>query len=217
MIAKMIVIPSSHHLQTQVDTTHGKVTFACTSQLLFAQSLSQQLWTEFNRIYDANEFVSQVPIKEFVLVSDLKFNGGCWPAVPVYELETLYIDCSLMHHAPPTDRMNYYRNLIHHEIFHMLEFKVLDAECHDQCVLECCDDDGWERQGGAFVSHYAALNVREDRAETFSHMMTSNGHPETMIDTKEAKGRGDDSQTLQRKSAIISRFLSFHYANLVAA
>lgn len=130
------------------------------------------------------ELIARAKLKRVVLCEGLALSGQLRAAVPDWEHDTLYLDVS----RGRTSKL-YQNRVLHHEFFHFLDYK------DDGKVYR---DDDWAKlnspgfkygSGGAkvqdnrktgvptteyagFVDHYATTGVEEDKAETFTYMIT---------------------------------------------
>jgi len=139
------------------------------------------------------ELVKRSGLKRVVLCGDLAFDGQRRNAIPDYEHDTLYLDV-----ARGAYDKNYLRKVIHHEFFHVIDYR------DDGLVYE---DKDWKKlnpprfqygEGGrfaqdkpttsllnedepGFLNHYSTTGVEEDKAELFANLIVEPSYIETRI------------------------------------
>ncbi|MBY0456729.1 MAG: hypothetical protein K2V38_05295 [Gemmataceae bacterium] len=163
-----------------VKTTHGKIEGKAADKKAVA-AYTSLLVTEFG-LYPT-DLVKRTQLKRIVLCDELAFAGQRRTAIPDYEHDTLYFDVVRGDHDK-----TYQRKVIHHEFFHVVDWK------DDGLVYE---DDRWAAlnpkdfkygTGGknaqdkpdtsvltdkypGFLNHYSTTGVEEDKAEVFANMI----------------------------------------------
>jgi hypothetical protein len=168
------------------------------------------LASEFLRYPPA--FVAKSGLKRIILCRELNFMGQKRTAVPDFEHDSLYLDVVMGDYDS-----DYQRRVIHHEFFHMVDYKD-DGELYS--------DKSWARfnprdfqygSGGAqmqddphsgvrskrqgFLNRYSTSGVEEDKAELFAYMMTD-------YDQIESLAASDPviRKKLQAMKALLSNF-----------
>ncbi len=155
------------------------------------------------------DFVRRSMLKRIVLCRGLSFNGQYRAAVPDFEHDTLYLDVMAGVHS-----RDYQRRAIHHDFFHMIDWRD-DGELYSDQQwarlnpdtfrygrggAKMQDDPGsgepWDEAG--FVTRYATSAVEEDKAELFAHMMTAYAR---------VVQRAASDSTLRRKVAFMKALL----------
>ncbi|MBC8066091.1 MAG: hypothetical protein H7Y17_14760 [Chlorobia bacterium] len=137
-----------------------------------------QEWSRYPRGLMAKAKVAKVVFSE-----KLSLNGQLRAAVPAFDLETMYFDPALGAHAP-----TYQRGVVHHEFFHMLDFRMgrlkLDPDWMALNPKEFKYGSGGKNmrtQGvgnltteiPGFLTPYGTSALEEDKAELFAHLIVS--------------------------------------------
>ena len=153
-------------------------------------------------------------LKRIVLCRDLAFNGQKRSALPDFEHDTLYLD--VWRGSP--DR-SYQRLVIHHEFFHLIDYKD-DGELYSDAKWARLNSDKFRYgRGGVtmqndgssgslsdipgFLTRYATSGVEEDKAELFGHMMTEYA----IVEKRAAKDRVIHEKMAHMK-ALMAKFCS---------
>ncbi len=131
------------------------------------------------------DVIKRADLERIILCEDLVFDGQRRGAIPDWANNTLYLDVARAAYDP-----HYQRIVIHHEFFHMIDFR-------DDGVID--DDQGWKAlnppsftygKGGkfyqsqlglgvpdnsliGFLNRYSTTGVDEDKAEVFANMMVN--------------------------------------------
>lgn len=128
-----------------------------------------------------NKFIKQSGLKCIVLCKNLSYAGQERSSIPDFRRRLLYVDTK---HAVDEE---YYRLIIHHEYFHIIDHFMLSENCHDNNWSKLNNSDFNYGSGGVnmrdsccgnlaqnipgFLTRYSTSAVEEDRAELFSHMI----------------------------------------------
>lgn len=158
-------------------TEHGVVSYQPVTNMNVANRLIDLFQKEVELYRPI--WQKSIQVHSVYLVTRLYFNGEKWSAVPILDIDgdgnRLFIDCELVDLTRNGEI--YYRRLLHHEMFHIMEYCALSADqedyidgawstltpaylCNNQRVCHPCNDD--------FVSHYSRVSPKEDRAEVYS-------------------------------------------------
>ena len=131
------------------------------------------------------ELVRRSRLKRVVFCTDLSFAGEVRGAIPDFEHDTLYIDIV----SGAYDK-SYLRKGIHHEYFHMLDYRD-DGLVYQDTEWKSLNSPGFAYGDGGksvqsipttslltadypgFLNHYSTTGVEEDKAELFANMMVS--------------------------------------------
>jgi hypothetical protein len=122
-------------------------------------------------------------LKRVVLCEDLAFEGQRRSAVPDFEHDTLYLDVARGTHQP-----QYQRKVIHHEFFHIIDYRDDGQIYTDERWSSLNRPDFKYGTGGkfaqdqpdtgvltekfpGFLNHYSTTGVQEDKAEIFAYMI----------------------------------------------
>jgi hypothetical protein len=163
-----------------VNTVHGEIRgrFADLENLATYIPILASEWN----IYPP-ELVEKSGLRRLVLCEDLEFAGQRRTALPDFEHHDLYLDVGRGRYSE-----SYVRKVIHHEFFHVIDFRddgALYAD-EDWAALNSAhfryggggrnaqDDPGVsvisdERSG--FLNRYCMTGVEEDKAELFAQML----------------------------------------------
>jgi hypothetical protein len=122
-------------------------------------------------------------LKRIVLCRDLAYNAQKRAAVPDFEHDTLYLDV-----LRGGSNRSYQRLVIHHEFFHLIDYKDDGALYSDAEWARLNGEKFRYGRGGVtmqndgssgllsnipgFLTRYGTSGVEEDKAELFGHMMT---------------------------------------------
>lgn len=175
-------------LSFPVKTTHGMIagTNAVSKELKDYISLFVQ---EFG-LYPP-DLVRRSQLKRVVLCSELSFGGQRRNAIPDFEHDTLYFDVSRGAH-----NQSYLRKVIHHEYFHLIDYRYDGNVYKDDC-WESLNPDNFAYGGGGaavqdmsrtsiltdqipgFLNHYSTTGVEEDKAEFFANMIVDHKYVES--------------------------------------
>ncbi len=129
-------------------------------------------------------FAKKVRLRRVVFVSNLREANKSIPSLPNFE-GGLLLD--IVPDSPGEDA--YLRRLIHHEVFHFMDYADDDQLSQDDAWTSLNDEyfvygfggrferrgrsSGFGSGGPGFVSGYARSALEEDKAETFAFMMTA--------------------------------------------
>ena len=128
-------------------------------------------------------FLKQSGLRRVILCRNLFYAGQKRAAVPDFRGRSLYIDANYV-----VDK-EYFRLIIHHEFFHVVDYFLLNKGCNNDKWLELNDAGFQYGSGGAnrrepicgrltrslpgFLTIYSTSAMEEDRAELFSHMVVN--------------------------------------------
>ncbi len=129
------------------------------------------------------ELVQRAQLKRVVFCTGLSFAGQRRNAVPDFEHDTLYLDVSRGKHS-----QLYLRKVIHHEFFHIIDYRDDGAVYRDDSWSSLNAADFQYGTGGAaaqdrantsilttqfpgFLNHYSTTGVEEDKAEVFANLI----------------------------------------------
>lgn len=190
-----------------IDTPHGPIEYAET--VATQSDLWQLLFQELRR-YQIDTKQEIFPAIRLCLVKELYFVESKWPALPHYYYERdkddkvrvdLYLDCSdyfqpMIEASRKGILREYYKQLLHHEMFHVIENVVLTPESRQKLEsnwMQLPADTKYAFRSGehyleqyynshgsdenrdnnaivprGYASAYATSSAVEDRAETFA-------------------------------------------------
>lgn len=167
-----------------VETSHGAIT-GVRSNRRELSSYAELFVDEFRR-YPA-EAVAKTGIKRIVLCKDLAFAGEPRAAIPDYDHTVMYYDTVRAAYSAV-----YQRATIHHEFFHMIDWKD-DHRVYEDAAWSALNRAGftygkkhvrgvdrslWGRLDDSldgFLNRYAMTGVQEDKAEVFCYLMFDPG------------------------------------------
>lgn len=129
------------------------------------------------------DFVKRSQLRRVVLSSDLSFAGQRRNAIPDYEHNTLYLDVSRGTYSKP-----YLRKVIHHEFFHIVDWRDDGAVYSDPHWASLNPSQFRYGSGGrsaqdlkttsvltdrfpGFLNHYSTTGVEEDKAEVLANLI----------------------------------------------
>lgn len=130
------------------------------------------------------DLVRRVGLRRVVLCRDLAFAGQRRGAVPDFDHDTLYLDI-----LRGADRPGYLSRVLHHEFFHMVDYKD-DGRLYADPEWAALNPQGFRygrggknaqevrgtgvltRRHPGFLNHYATTGVEEDKAEIFALLLT---------------------------------------------
>lgn len=120
-------------------------------------------------VYPAQVF-SKFHFKRIILCSDVKHSGESLQGLADVESETLYLS------IPAAGEEFWFRRVLHHEIFHLVDFHDDFEGLHDagwEKLNQLRKDDQSDSVGKGYLNDYCRTGVHEDKAECFSTMITS--------------------------------------------
>jgi hypothetical protein len=157
------------------------------------------------------ELVQRARLRRIVLCTDLTFAGQRRNAIPDFEHGTLYLDV-----ARGTHDWKYLRKVIHHEFFHIIDFRD-DGSLYRDDHWSALNPPGFEYGDGGrnaqnhretslltqkfpgFLNHYSTTGVEEDKAEVFANMM---------VDFEHVEVRSQSDKLIHDKRAAMQKLLS---------
>lgn len=163
----------------EVETPTGK---------LMGNRADESRVTEFLRRY-AKEFalypralVARSELRRVVLCEGLTFNGYHWGKCTEFGERTIYVDVKFR-----LDDEHYMRVGIHHEFFHLIDFKINPVFKDERWSAINRPGFKYGKDGPVgsatftalaltdkypgFLNHYSTLDISEDRAEVFGNMI----------------------------------------------
>lgn len=168
--------------QFPVKTTHGMIDGG-KADPRYIKAYSSLFVAEFG-IYPP-EFVKKTKLKRVVFCTQLSFDGQLRNAIPDYEHDVLYLEVQR-----GSDNLTYLRAVIHHEFFHIVDFRDDGLVYQDERWSAINPANFTYGNGGraaqdirttallterfpGFLTHYSTTGVEEDKAECFAHMIVS--------------------------------------------
>lgn len=163
-----------------VRTTHGTINGKSAGKMEL-QAYVSLFCTEFG-LYPP-DLIARAQLKCVVLCRELSFADQLRNAIPDYEHDTLYLDVSR-----GTYSRNYLRKVIHHEFFHIIDYRD-DGSVYQDERWETLNPDSFQYGSGGkaaqdipqtslltdefpgFLNHYSTTAVEEDKAELFANMI----------------------------------------------
>jgi hypothetical protein len=198
-------------------TTHGDIT-GSEADKRDLKSYTPLFVEEFSRYPPA--FVKAAGLKRIVLCTDLAFAGQVRNAIPDFEHDTLYLDVRRGNHAP-----DYQRKVIHHEFYHLVDFKD-DGRLYEDADWSALNPADFKYgPGGAavqdqpetsvltakhpgFLNHYSTTGVEEDKADLFANLI---------VEPKYVAARARNEAVLALKVELLKSQLKQFCPNLDAA
>jgi len=136
------------------------------------------------------ELMQRSQLKRVVICTDLSFDGQRRNAIPDFEHDTLYLDASR-----GTFDKTYLRKVIHHEFFHIIDYRDDGKVYQDDRWAELNPGDFRYGRGGhavqnmaqtsvltdkypGFLNHYSTTGVEEDKAELFANLIVDPAYVE---------------------------------------
>lgn len=155
--------------------------------------------------------IEKTGLKKVVFCKDLAFAGQRRNAIPDFEHDTLYLEV-----VRGMERPTYMRKVIHHEYFHVIDFKD-DGKLYKDDRWKTLNPAGFQYGTGGknaqtvkgtanltdaypgFLNHYSTTGVEEDKAEVFAFLVVEN---ETV------KRRMETDPVLRSKVEMLQNLLS---------
>jgi hypothetical protein len=138
--------------------------------------------------------VKRSKLRRIILCRDLSFAGQPRTAIPDFEHDDLYLDVARGRYSEP-----YVRKVIHHEFFHVIDYRNGTLYADDRWSRLLPKDTRYGTGGKdaqndssvtgirddlpGFLNKYATTGVEEDKAELFAHMIVSR----KIVDERAAK------------------------------
>ncbi len=140
------------------------------------------------------ELIQQSRLQRVVICTDLSFDGQRRNAIPDFEHDTLYLEaCRGAENRP------YLRKVIHHEFFHIIDYRDDGSVYRDERWAELNPDTFRYGTGGravqdksdtslltdkypGFLNHYSTTGVEEDKAEMFANLIVDPDYVESRAD-----------------------------------
>lgn len=179
---------ATRNLGFPVKTTHGLIE----GQEAAKDSLQkyQKLLSKEMKRYPVS-LIRRSNLLRIVLCEELKFDGQRRNAIPDFEHDVLYLDVKRGDH-----NTLYQRKVIHHEFFHMIDFKDDGSIYNDKAWAALNPTTFQYGTGGrnaqddastsvltnrfpGFLNHYSTTGIEEDKAEVFANMMLEPKHVNT--------------------------------------
>lgn len=127
--------------------------------------------------------MAKAKVSKIVFAEKLSLNGQIRAAVPAFDLDAMYFDPALGAHSP-----GYQRGVIHHEFFHMMDYRMGKLKVDPEWAALNPKDFKYG-EGGAkmrtsgvgnltkdipgFLTLYGTSAMEEDKAELFAHLIVS--------------------------------------------
>jgi hypothetical protein len=176
------------NLEFPVKTIHGLIE-GKEAESKSLKEYQKLLAAEVNR-YPASLIRSSMLVR-IVLCEELSFDGQIRNAIPDFEHNVLYLDVKRGDY-----NKQYQRKVIHHEFFHLIDFKDDGSVYADKAWADLNPSTFRYGAGGrsvqddastslltdrfpGFLNHYSTTGVEEDKAEMFANMMVEPEHVET--------------------------------------
>lgn len=148
------------------------------------------------------ELVARTGLKRIILCEGLSFDGQLRAAIPDFPHDDLYLDVSRGSYSA-----SYVRKVLHHEFFHVIDWKDDGALYSDPSWCRLNPDGFAYGRGGAavqgdstvsllddsvpgFLNKYSRAGVEEDKAELFANLV---------VNPSEVEKRLDSDRVLERK------------------
>jgi hypothetical protein len=164
-----------------VATTHGQIS----GRAATGRELDRYvpLFLEEFGLYPA-DLVRRTGLRRIVLCKSLAFAGEPRASIPDYDHTVMYYDVARAAYSEA-----YQRATIHHEFFHMLDWKD-DRQVYEDAAWSRINRDGFvygprhvrgvdpslwgqlDESLGGFLNRYSMTGVQEDKAEIFCYLMT---------------------------------------------
>ena len=129
------------------------------------------------------DLIKRTKLKRVIIGIELKFAGQLRTAIPDWDNNTLYLDP-----VRGANNKSYVRKVIHHEFFHMVDFRDDGQVYKDERWIKLNSPHFKYGSGGknaqdlattslltdkfpGFVNHYSTTGVEEDKAEIFANMI----------------------------------------------
>lgn len=140
------------------------------------------LWIKEWSRYPAG-IMAKAKVMKVVFCQKLSLNGQSRAAVPAFDLDTMYFDPALGAYAP-----DYQRSVIHHEFFHMLDFRMGKLKTDPEWIALNSKEFKYGSGGKnmrtsgvgnlttdipGFLTPYGTSALEEDKAELYAHLIVS--------------------------------------------
>lgn len=141
------------------------------------------------------ELLQRSQLKRVVICRELSFAGQRRNAIPDFEHDTLYLDAGRGANNKP-----YLRKVIHHEYFHIIDFRD-DGSVYKDDRWAALNPDKFQYGSGGrtvqdlaetsvltdkfpgFLNHYSTTGVEEDKAEMFANLIVDPAYVENRAGT----------------------------------
>lgn len=170
-----------------IETHHGAIDGASADRRALREYAP--LFTVEFALYPV-DLVRRTRLDRVVLCRELSFDGQRRNAVPDFASNTLYLDVSRGTHS-----RTYLRKVIHHELFHIIDFRDDGSVYRDERWASLNPADFRYGDGGrlaqdlaetsvlttkypGFLNHYSTTGVEEDKAEVFANLIVDHHHVE---------------------------------------
>ncbi len=155
--------------------------------------------------------IRKIRLKRIIFCTQLEFAGQRRNAIPDFENDTLYLEVQR-----GSNSELYMRKVIHHELFHIIDFQDDGRLYQDERWARINPDTFAYGSGGrnaqeimttsqlstqfpGFLNHYSTTGVEEDKAEVFANLL---------VDPDAIKGRTANDQVLAAKVELMQKSLS---------
>ena len=190
-----------------IKTIHGMIEGKEADRVVL-EKYQKLLAAELNRYPPS--LVRNAKLKRIALCAELSFDGQRRNAIPDFEHDVLYLDVERGDY-----NSQYQRKVIHHEFFHMIDYKD-DGSVYADAAWSGLNAAAFQYGNGGrnaqddadtsvltdrfpgFLNHYSTTGVEEDKAEMFANMMVVPQY----VEVRAADDPIIKSKTLAMKSLI---------------
>ncbi len=163
------------------------------------------LWIEEWSRY-SKDLIVKSKVQKVVFAEKLSMNGQPRAAVPAFDLNTMYFDPALGAHSD-----SYQRSVIHHELFHMLDYRMGKLRKDTEWMALNPKDFKYGSGGHnmrtagvgtltdqipGFLTIYGTSALEEDKAELFAHLI---------VNTKFVSDLAPKDKVLQSKIDLLKK------------
>lgn len=193
-----------------VGVTHGRIDGRRASKKEI-ETYADLFVAEFG-LYPA-ALIRRAHLQRVVLCRELSFAGQRRSAIPDFEHDTLYLDVASGTHSIP-----YLRKVIHHEFFHIIDFRD-DGLLYADERWAALNPAGFQYGNGGravqdlpktslltdqfpgFLNHYSTTGVEEDKAEVFANLIVDREYVEDRARNDRVLGA-----KVERMKELLARF-----------
>ncbi len=173
----------------EVDLATEPGLFASPTGTLYWKPVTQRYLADFAKLFRAEfaiysrAFLGDIGVRRVYLCCELTFVDQARMALPEFGSHTLYLDTSALQGGT-----SYARRVIHHELFHMLDYADDGLVYADEAWCRI-NPSGWKYGTGGknaqdnhdsslftdkypgFLNHYSTTGVEEDKAEIYASVV----------------------------------------------